>query len=147
MAARPFFTRSWGSGKTARMTYRLIPIGAIALATAACATPIAPTAQDGLTYLRMGQEGQVGGIKVVPLSVLEDSRCPAGVACVWAGRVQISAKVTTGKGSEPRVLTLGEPAPVADGTLLLARVLPARKNRETLAPADYRFAFRFDGGL
>jgi len=45
-------------------------------------------------------------------------------------------------------LTLGEPVPVADGALQLVEVQPAPVVvGEPIAPADYRFTFRFDGGL
>jgi hypothetical protein len=129
------------------MKHGLFLIPTIALATTACATTPAPPAHNGLSYGHIGQEVSVDGPRVTPLAVLEDSRCPANVTCVWAGRVRISAKVTTGRGSEPRELTLGQPIAVADGTLLLGDVLPARKSRDVTAASDYRFGFRFDGGL
>ena len=120
------------------------------LALAGCATASLPALpEDGLTRAAMGQTVAVGGPKVTPLTVLEDSRCPAGVQCVWAGRVRISARVDLGRGSETRELTQGMPVPVADGTLELVQVQPAKPGSSAgpLASADYRFALRFMGGL
>ena len=101
------------------------------------------------TARRRGQTVAVGGPKVTPLAVLEDSRCPAGVQCVWAGRVRISARIDLGSGSETHELTQGMPVPVADGTLELVQVQPAKPGSSAgpLASADYRFALRFMGGL
>ena len=45
---------------------------------------------------RFGQVADVDGLGVRPLAVLEDSRCPATVHCVWAGRLRVRAEVTGG---------------------------------------------------
>lgn len=117
-----------------------------------CATASTPPAstetprEPALTYAAIGQDVNVGGPRVTPLAVIEDSRCPHGVQCVWAGRVRLPIRVTTGPGAETRDITLGTPIPVADGTLLLADALPARKAKAAIPPGDYRFGFRFDGG-
>ena len=58
----------------------------------------------------LGELAVLDGIGVRPLEVLEDSRCPASVQCVWAGRVRIRAEVS---GAGSRELTLGEPVAVA----------------------------------
>lgn len=130
------------------------PLVATCLAVAGCTSASshpspAPTAQDGLSRTRIGQTVAVGGPKVTPLVVIEDSRCPAKAVCFWAGQVRISARVDLGRGSENHELTQGKPIPVADGTLELVEVLPARPRADegALSPKDYRFAFRFMGGL
>ena len=120
------------------------------LALAGCVTPgsQAPSPDaSGLVYARMGETVAVGGPRVTPLALIEDSRCPQGVQCVWAGRVRIRATISTLTIKLTRDLTLGEPFPVADGTLTLADVRPMRAKDAAIASADYRFGFRFDGGL
>lgn len=117
-----------------------------ATAVLAGCTTVPPS--EGLAYARIGQEIRVDGPRVTPLSVLEDSRCPENARCIWAGRVRISARIVTGRGAETREMTLGEPIAVADGKLLLGDVQPGRKTTEAaVAPGDYRFEFRFDGGV
>ena len=115
---------------------------------AACATipphPESP-ADESLVYARIGQEIQVGGPRVVPLAVIEDSRCPAGTQCVWSGQLRLSIRIVTGPGAETRIIALGERIPVADGTLLLGDVKPARKREAAIPQREYRFGFRFDG--
>ena len=40
---------------------------------------------------RIGQAVYVDGPIIKPIAVIEDSRCPAEVQCVWPGRVRIKA--------------------------------------------------------
>ncbi len=105
------------------------------------------TRSDGIARARFGETEVVGGPKVTPLALLEDSRCPAGTECIWPGQLRISARIDTGKGSETRELTLGAPVPVADGQLTLVETMPEKKTNITLYPEDYRFGFTFAGGL
>jgi hypothetical protein len=133
----------------------------LALAGCASAAPLtSPPArmEDGLSRTALGRTVAVGGPKVTPLAILEDSRCPVGVTCVWAGRVRISVRVDLGRGSEMHELTQGVPIPVADGTLELVEVEPSKPQsvrneikpdvgHSGLSPRDYRFGFRFMGGL
>ena len=120
------------------------------LALAGCITPGRPAPSpdaSGLVYARMGETVAVGRPRVTPLALIEDSRCPQGVQCVWAGRVRIRTTISTPTMKLTRDLTMGEPFPVADGTLTLAEVRPMRARDAAIALADYRFGFRFDGGL
>lgn len=82
-----------------------------------------------------------------PDRVIEDSRCPVGVTCVWAGRVVLRATVSGGSWSKPMDLILGVPVNVADGKLTLVSVTPARKKSETARTTPSRFAFKFQGGM
>jgi len=122
----------------------------IALATlpvAGCATIDQPST-DGIARARIGQTVYVDGPKVTPLAVLEDSRCPMNARCVWAGQVRLSVKVHLGKGDQVREIVTGKPISVADGILELVEVTPDRVAGEKPFPKqDYRFGFRFMGGL
>ncbi len=120
-------------------------IGLGALLIAACASVAATP--PGSVVARIGQTVNVGGPRVTPLALLEDSRCPQGAQCVWAGRVRISARVTLGSGATVHELELGKPIPVADGALSLVAVTPAKGMEQATPAPGYRFAFRFDGGL
>ena len=105
------------------------------------------TRSDGIVRAKLGETVSVGGPRVTPLKVLEDSRCPARVQCVWAGQVRLSARIETGRGAETRELVSGKPIPVADGSLTLVEVMPPRDKAAAPYPEDYRFGFTFDGGL
>lgn len=102
---------------------------------------------DGLARAALGETVQVDGPRVTLLQVLEDSRCPMNARCVWAGQVRLKVRVHLGARDEERELTSGKPIPVADGTLELVEVQPDRVAGETLDPKNYRFGFKFMGGL
>jgi hypothetical protein len=108
---------------------------------------IAATGDDGLTTARFGQTVSVDGPRVTPIRLLTDSRCPMEARCVWAGELRILARVRTGSGSSLREFTLGKPIPVADGALELASAMPPRSVQRPIRMRDYRFGFRFAGGL
>lgn len=116
------------------------------IALAACATTPGPDT-DGVSYAALGERVYVDGPYVTPLEVLEDSRCPSDVQCIWAGRLRISARIDLGSRSETRELTQGEPVPVADGSLELFSVTPYPKSEQPVAAKDYRFGFKFAGGI
>ena len=120
----------------------------LALATALLAGCLTTRANDdGSVDARLGQTVNVGGPKVTPLQVLEDSRCPMEAKCIWAGRVRLSVRVTTGTGTLVRELASDKPLQVADGQLVLQSVMPPRNTQRMLAPSDYRFTLKFTGGL
>lgn len=126
---------------------RTLPLAALLALVTGCVTMREPVTAGGYTYTRTNREILVDGPRVTPLAVLEDSRCPENARCVWAGRVRINARIVTGRGTEEREMTLGQPISVADGQLLLGDVQPSRKTAEAaVSPGDYRFGFRFDGG-
>lgn len=104
---------------------------------------------DGIARAALGETVAVDGPKVTPLAVLEDSRCPMNARCVWAGQVRLQVRVHLGAGNRDLELTSGKPVHVADGTLELVEVRPDRVAGEgqSLNPKDYRFGFRFMGGL
>ena len=109
------------------------------LALAACATTPDRDIANGPTA-PLGELANLEGITVRPLEVVEDSRCPASVQCVWAGRVRIRADIS---GTGTRELTLGEPAAVNGGTLTLVDVRPGKRTPGTIPSRDYQFTFTF----
>lgn len=118
-----------------------------ALAMSACATTRAAPLPDG-SDVALGQKAYVDGPIVQPVEVLEDSRCPMNARCVWAGRVRVKMVWIRGNGEkQPFEATLGEPTQLADGQLTLESVRPEKMTNVAIKPADYRFSFRFAGGL
>lgn len=111
-----------------------------------CVT-VPPVGEDGSTEVRLGQRANLGGPKVTPLRVLEDSRCPMEARCVWAGRVRLEVRIELGSGTTVRELASDKPLPVADGQLELLGVMPPTSTQRAIAPQDYRFALKFSGGI
>lgn len=93
---------------------------------------------EGVVAAGIGETANLGGgLTVRPLDVIEDSRCPANVTCVWAGRLRLRAQVS----GVVRDLTLGEPS----NGVVLAVVKPGAWSEwpaELGARTPYRFGFR-----
>lgn len=121
----------------------LVALMAITLAGCAAGGPVASLPIEG--PVRLGEIAAVDGPKVRPDRVIEDSRCPADVKCIQAGRLIVSATVLGGGWSKQIDLTLGIPVPVADGTLTLVDATPMPIGREAAVSAA-RFTFKFQGG-
>ena len=118
-----------------------------ALALSACATTRGAPLPDG-SDVALGQKAYVDGPLVQPVEVVEDSRCPMNARCVWAGRVRVKMVWIRGNGEkQPFEATLGEPVQLADGQFTLESVRPEKMTNVTIKPSDYRFSFRFAGGL
>jgi hypothetical protein len=117
---------------------RTAPLLAL-LALASCASMPRREYANGPTA-PLNEVATLDGITVRPLAVIEDSRCPASVQCVWAGRVRISAQVS---GAGTRELTLGEGLTVSGGTLTLVDVRPSKRTPEVIPAREYQFTFTF----
>lgn len=117
-----------------------LPIALLLLAAPACTTVAEPRA-DG--WAAIGEATRAGGgVTVTPVAIVEDSRCPAGVQCVWAGRLVVRTRVD-GDGSRLADLELGEEIRVDDGLLELDRAEPAPIEGVEIAAGDYRLHFRY----
>lgn len=115
-----------------------------ALILTACATT--PPAEARPTA-RIGQIAYTNGLRVRPIAVVEDSRCPIDVECVWAGRLIVRVVVNGGSWRQQRDLELGKPQHIADGALTLVSATPQKKAGAKIGPRAYRFTFDFQGGL
>lgn len=126
--------------------HSLLPI-ALPLMLAGCVAGSAaqPSQRIENGPVAIGQTAYVDGPSVTPLELLEDSRCPKDVRCVWAGQVRLRVRVTGGAWSREIELVSNKPVQVADGALRLVAATPER-SQAAIRPQDYRFTFRFDGG-
>jgi len=95
----------------------------------------------------LGGQVYVNGLKVRPLEVVEDSRCPGDVVCVWPGRVIVRSEVSGGAWRQTLDLELGNAQQIADGKLTLVAVAPGKVAGAATDPRAYRFTFDFQGGL
>ena len=93
----------------------LLPPACIALA--ACAAPAAPRPGGAVTLARGASAELAPGI-ILTFDAVDDSRCPPGVQCVWAGRLMYRFSIRrAGEPAESITLSPAEPeaAPVALG--------------------------------
>ena len=113
----------------------------IALALAGCATM--PPAAAGPSA-GFGQEAVVGGLRIRPIAIVEDSRCPVDVQCVWAGRLVILAEIDFRGGSDEfrGNLTLGQPLLWGTETVTLVAAQPQKRAGAAAIPGNaYLFTF------
>ncbi|MFW9458082.1 MULTISPECIES: hypothetical protein [Xanthomonas] len=121
----------------------LAALMALSLAGCTAGGPVASRPIEG--PVRLGEIAAVDGPRVRADRVIEDSRCPADVQCIQAGRLVVRATVLGGGWSKEMDLTLGTPVLVADGMLTLTDATPAPISGENVASAA-RFTFKFQGG-
>jgi hypothetical protein len=89
----------------------------------------------------LGARTNVGGLAVVPESVIEDSRCPLGVMCIQAGTVRVEARISRGGDSTTTVLALGVPRTFFGTAVVLEEIAPVKRRDAEIADSDYRFTF------
>ncbi len=118
---------------------------ALVLAGGASAPVAAVMPLPPLTQARLGETVTVGPYRVTPVSVLEDSRCPAMVTCVWSGQVRLSVRIVALRGGERFAgeMTSMRPLQLRRGELRLRTIAPANTKAGNPRPAQYHFGFQF----
>jgi hypothetical protein len=117
----------------------------LTVALAACHSAGAPApreaAFDQEIQLAPGERALFGPRKldVEFVRVVEDSRCPTDVTCVWAGEVKVQLATRSG-GAEAvqHELTAGKPAAVGGLQLDVVQVQPERISTREIAAQEYR---------
>jgi hypothetical protein len=125
-------------------------IFSMAIALASCATGTTmPRPMQGRSNVPIGVAAKVDGPIIKVVKIQEDSRCPINARCIRAGDVRLSMLWLKSNGTKvPFELSLSKPAALADGMITLEDVQPGRIAGGTeLKPRDYRFTFKFEGGL
>ncbi len=56
----------------------------------------------------LGETVLIKGIAIKFLEVLEDSRCPTGVTCIWAGRAIVNVEVENNGTKQVKKMIFGE---------------------------------------
>ena len=97
---------------------------------------------DGVVAAGLNQTADLGnGLRVRPLEVLEDSRCPQNARCIWAGRLRLRVNVE-GVG-EREISDDAEGLQTPRGNFVLAAVSPGPwTDWPEGAKPGYRFGFR-----
>ncbi|QQN73559.1 hypothetical protein [Croceicoccus sp. YJ47] len=88
----------------------------------------------------IGEAVRAGEWALTTQAVVEDSRCPVGTQCVWAGRVVVDVRIEGDGQAETRTLTAGEEATVRGSRVLLMQVTP-EKGEAAIPTGDYRFVY------
>ena len=108
-----------------------LPVACIALA--ACAAPGAPRPAGPIT-LAPGQSAEVAPGVTVTFESFEDSRCPPGVHCVWAGKLSYRFSIRRGSDA-PESFTLAPGQPDAAPAALAGRRIALDEDALPAPPA------------
>lgn len=119
----------------------LIAIAALGLTS--CATTVPPAAAGPTAGL--GQVAAIEGIRIRPVAVIEDSRCPALVRCVSAGRLVVRARMNGQGWTQIRDFELGAPQAVDRYRVALIAAEPQKAAPGEIDPRAYRFTFAVSG--
>ncbi|MCR4281374.1 MAG: hypothetical protein NUV88_03530 [Candidatus Kaiserbacteria bacterium] len=90
--------------------------------------------------IAIGASATINDTTIGVLELLEDSRCPADVQCIWAGTVRVRAAIDA--YNRDFTFTISEPQVVGNATITLVSVIPAQKfSTQTVPLSGYRFTF------
>ncbi len=96
----------------------------------------------GTKFTTINKKVVIAGMSVTPLEVVEDSRCPAGVSCIWKGTVRIKAKLESeGNTTRTSELSFGNSVVFGDKKITLVTVNPPAISNLIINKSDYVFEF------
>lgn len=132
------------------MRLALVPV----LMLAACAaTPPAPGPSDPGYFSGQGTVGldeaiRIANLRIIPLDILEDSRCPADVQCVWAGRLIARVEIQSSDfATRTESMELGRGIALEDArSLTITAAEPVRRSGDSVTPDAYRLTFTLGPG-
>src|SRR5690606_20815520 len=93
-------------------------------------------AKPPLIAVKIPLEGSIflKGVSIKFLEVLEDSRCPDGVSCVWAGRAIVKVEINSNGQTIEKTIIYGKTKPEEDGNTNLFNSRELTINGLTLNP-------------
>ncbi len=107
-------------------------------------TPL-PVRTEDLTNVQIGKTSQgTTEVAITPLQIIEDSRCPQGVQCIWAGRVVVKARIAEGDFSKEYNFAEGEGVTTDLGEITMMKVSPVPVHNKPLKPEDYQMTFHIE---
>lgn len=77
-------------------------------------------------------------------AIYEDSRCPVGVQCIWAGRVVVTTRIDGPGWRETVNMVAGESQNVRGAEIMLHEVTPAPFKDVPVSAGAYRFRYMID---
>ncbi len=100
-----------------------------------------PTIGPATLEARIGQEVSSLGVRIVPIEVVEDSRCPIDVTCIQVGTVRIRARLISGLGETVQEFKIGQSITTEAEEITLTEVSPSPEAGIKIKDSDYLFRF------
>lgn len=89
--------------------------------------------------VKVGETAFINGVRLTLNKIVSDSRCPAGVQCIWAGSVVASVSLKSDTDAETRNIESGKPPVGFDSFLIsLVDVKPGYVLTFKVAPTSVR---------
>ena len=104
-------------------------------------TPTTKILPYGKVTLRMGERATFKDSSVTLLDVMDESRCPEGVTCIWAGTVKAKILSMTGVGKSTEIIELGKSLTTEAETITFLSATPHPTQGKSILSADYRLIF------
>jgi len=99
------------------------------------------TSESDVT-LTIGAKGEAGGLAIKLNSVLDDSRCPKDVVCVWAGEAKVSVTLTTASKTETKIISTNDKPYLFDEyEVSIISVLPEPQSGREITQGAYSVTF------
>jgi hypothetical protein len=96
---------------------------------------------EDLFTMKLYEKRKVKDATINPWAVLEDSRCPANVQCIQAGRVKVAVNISSPYRKVNAEMEPGDRIFVGSFTLRLREVLPAKATVRKIQDNEYSFVF------
>ena len=93
---------------------------------------------------RLNKKVSAQGFSITPLEIMEDSRCPTDVVCVWEGTFKLKTLLGKNDVSREVILTLGLPTIFVGKKFILEQVTPEANSKKPILPEDYIFDFSLE---
>lgn len=95
----------------------------------------------GITTLTVGETAHFQDVSLTLLGVSNESRCPAGVQCIWAGTVKANVRIISGMGTSTQTIELGKSATTEAEKIEVTAVNPYPAKGKQIAQQEYRVTF------
>lgn len=129
---------------------RLALVSSLALSLGACATaPVdgGPMVFSGEASAGLNQTAVIGDVRIRPLEVLVDSRCPVDVTCVHAGFFRVRVEIRTDREARTEVMDWNRGLVLEDArSLRLTGITPERRHQGPPDPRPYHLTFTLGPG-
>jgi hypothetical protein len=98
-------------------------------------------AQSGTIRTYIGGAQSALNVTITPRQVVDDSRCPTDVQCIWAGTAHVRASINTSAEMRDETFELGKPLRLGAYTITLSELTPAKSAGDEIPASSYRFVF------
>ncbi len=97
------------------------------------------------TSLSVGQVKRSGNLEIKLNSITQDSRCPADVVCIQAGKVDASVTLTSKEGKLTITMSSdGEVHNFGKYNVSIFEVYPTKYSSKSTSQSDYRITFHIE---